>query len=156
MRKAILAYTTTVEAAKTVGEIEAILASHGAKAILKEYDGEGLIAALSFRMDSPRGELEIRIPIKIEAILKIMHKRYIARKISFRYAQRPQAVRIAWRIAKAWLEVQMAMLETEQAEIGEIFLAHLLTPTGQTFFQAITERNLLPVGRKEQDKHDSN
>jgi hypothetical protein len=149
MRKAILNYTTTIEAAKTVGEIEAILASHGAKAVLKEYDGESQIAALSFRVDSSHGELEIRIPIKIEAIMKILHKRYLAGKVTRRYTERPQAVRIAWRIAKDWLEVQMAMLETEQAEIGEIFLAHLLTPSGQTFFQAITERNLLPVGKKE-------
>lgn len=151
MRKAILNYTTTIEAVKTVGEIEAILASHGAKTVLKEYDGESQIAALSFRVDSSHGELEIRIPIKIEAIMKILHKRYLSGKVTRRYTERPQAVRIAWRIAKDWLEVQMAMLETEQAEIGEIFLAHLLTPSGQTFFQAITERNLLPVGTREHE-----
>ena len=148
MRKGILNYTTTVEAAKTVGEIETILASHGAKAVLKEWDGEGQIAALSFHMDSPRGELGIRIPIKVEAIMKMLNKRYYAGKIPRRYSSKPQAVRIAWRIAKDWVEVQCAMLEAEQVEVSEIFLAHLLTPSGQTFFETITERNLLPVGKQ--------
>ena len=146
MRKAILNYTTTIEAAKTVGEIEAILASHGAKAVLKEYDTEGQIAALSFKIDSPQGELAVRVPIRIDAIMEILHKRYVTGKISRRYTEKPQAIRIAWRIAKDWIEVQMAMLETRQVEMSEVFLAYLLTPTGQTFFQAITERNLLPVG----------
>ena len=147
-RKAILNYTTTIEAAKTVGEIESILSGHGAKAVLKEWDKEGQITALSFKVDSPQGELGIRIPIKVDAIMKVLHKRYAAGKITRRYTERVQAIRVAWRIAKDWVEVQMAMYEAEQAEMGEIFLAHLLTANGQTFFQVITERNLLPVGRK--------
>ena len=148
-RKAILLYTTTIDAAKTVGEIETILASHGAKAVLKEWDKEGQIAALSFQIDSPQGELSVRIPIKIEAIMKILWKKHCAKPklVPLRLTGRPQAVRIAWRIAKEWLEVSMAMLELDQVEATEIFLAHLLTPTGNTFFNIIMERNLLPVGR---------
>lgn len=44
----LLNYTTTIEAAKTVGEIERNLAKHGARAILKNYDSEGYIDSLSF------------------------------------------------------------------------------------------------------------
>ncbi len=149
-RKAILLYTTTVDSAKTVGEIEQILVEHGAKAVLKEWDKEGMISALSFQINSSRGELSVRIPIKIDAISAVLWKKYLARKISHAMTRRPQAVRIGWRIAKSWVEVQMAMIELEQAEVSEIFLPYLMTPGGKTFFEVITERNMLPVGRGEQ------
>ena len=37
---AILNYTTTIDAYKTVSEIERILVMHGAKSIMKQYEGE--------------------------------------------------------------------------------------------------------------------
>jgi len=45
---AIKNYTTKIDVNKTVGEIESILASHGAKKILKEYYGDGSIESISF------------------------------------------------------------------------------------------------------------
>lgn len=44
----ILNYTTEVESAKTVGEIQSILAKHGAKVVIAEYDDGGEINGLSF------------------------------------------------------------------------------------------------------------
>lgn len=148
-RKAILLYTTTVDAAKTVSEIEAVLVNHGAQAVLKEWDKDGQVCALSFRLDSPRGELSVRIPIKIAIIQDMLWKKYCAGKLTKKYSDRSQAVRIAWRIAKSWIEVQCAMMELEQAEASEIFLPYLQTPGGQTFFEVITKQNLLPAGKKE-------
>lgn len=37
---AILNYTTTVDAYKTVAGIERVLVKHGARSIMKNYDGE--------------------------------------------------------------------------------------------------------------------
>ena len=48
---AILNYTTTVDAYKTVSEIEYILVKHKAKSIMKNYDGE-TITGLSFLIDT--------------------------------------------------------------------------------------------------------
>ena len=39
---AILNYTTTIDAFKTVSEIEYILMKHGAKSIMKNYEGESV------------------------------------------------------------------------------------------------------------------
>jgi len=49
----ILDYTTRVPVARTVAEIEAKLARAKAWAILKEYDSDGTVSALSFRNSDP-------------------------------------------------------------------------------------------------------
>ena len=46
----ILDYSTRVPVARTVAEIEARLAGAKAEAILKEYDSDGMVSALSFRI----------------------------------------------------------------------------------------------------------
>lgn len=48
---AILNYTTTVDAYKTVAGIERVLVKHGARSIMKNYDGE-TITGLSFLIDT--------------------------------------------------------------------------------------------------------
>ena len=47
---AILNYTTTVDAFKTVSEIEYILMMHEAKSILKQYENKSIIG-ISFLID---------------------------------------------------------------------------------------------------------
>lgn len=46
----LLNYTTKVSTDKTVGEIQKMLAKAGAKAILSEYDNDGEVSAVSFKM----------------------------------------------------------------------------------------------------------
>ena len=46
----ILDYSTRVPVARTVAEIEGKLAKAKAEAILKEYDSDGMVSALSFRI----------------------------------------------------------------------------------------------------------
>ena len=54
---AILNYTTTVDAFKTVSEIEYILMRHKAKSIMKDYDGEKLALEVYFRRPHRRNLL---------------------------------------------------------------------------------------------------
>lgn len=46
----LLNYTTTIEASKTVSEIQTMLAKHGARAVLIEYDKQGFVEALFFKV----------------------------------------------------------------------------------------------------------
>ena len=57
----ILDYTR-VPVAKTVAEIEAKLARAKAEAILKEYDSDGTVSALSFRIRTEFGVLTFLLP----------------------------------------------------------------------------------------------
>lgn len=149
-RQGLLNYTTSIEAIKTVGEIQGILVAHGARAILMEYGQDGSIEALAFKIASPHGELGIRLPVKPDAILQILTKQYRAGKVPRRYIDRAQAVRIAWRITKDWVEAQMAILETEMVKMEQVFLPYIVTPSGLTLFEVMESRNLLQEGKADE------
>lgn len=70
---AILNYTTTIDAFKSVSEIEYILVQHKAKSIMKNYDNEKIVG-LSFLIDNGISQIPVRIPAKTEECLKVLKK----------------------------------------------------------------------------------
>lgn len=138
----LLNYTTSIQAAKTIMEIQANLAKHGAKAILTEYDDEGHVEALSFKVETEYGELGFRLPVDPEAVLKVLLRQNVPRS----YCNHAQAVKIAWRIVKDWVAAQMAILETEMVEMQQIFLPYMITPAGNTLYSAMRDRKFLTAG----------
>ncbi len=146
----ILNYTTSIEASKTVSEIQKILVSHGATSILTNYDSEGMIESLSFKVKAPTGEeVPIKLPVEPEAVLKVMSK--YGSHVPYRYQNKAQAVRVAWRIIKDWTEAQMALLETQMVKIDQIFLPYTIIRDDKTAYQIITESRLqLEVGNNEE------
>jgi len=140
----LLNYTTTVDAAKTVAQIQLILAKHGARAVLINYSDTGDIEALSFKVQTPHGEVGIQLPVNTESILKVLEKQ----NLPPRYVNRPQAIRIAWRIVKDWVEAQMAILETEMVKMEQIFLPYILSEEGRTLYEVMVDSKFqLPEGR---------
>lgn len=140
----ILNYTTTIEAEKSIMEIEKILVAHGARAVMKDYDNTGFPVALSFVIKSPQGDFPVRLPADPEVVLKVMVKQ----KARSGLVNRAQAYRVAWRIIKDWVEAQMAILETEQVKIDQIFLPYIETNNGATVYQLFQAKRdlLLPGG----------
>ena len=132
---ALLNYTTKIEAAKTVGEIQKVLAFHGAKSILIDYSPDGTVESLAFKLPTPHGDIAFRLPIDPDAVLRVLARQGITGK----YATRPQAVRIAWRIVKDWVKAQMAILETEMVEMEQVFLPYVITKSGQTLYEAMID-----------------
>lgn len=128
----ILRYTTQIEAVKTVGEIQGILAAAGAESVLTEYGPTGLVAALSFRMNTVNGQLAFRLPCRTAGVLK----RLEAGEVPKRLQNEKQAARVSWRILKNWVEAQLAIVETEHAELAEVFLPYMQDPkTGRTVYE---------------------
>ena len=140
----LLNYTTQIEASKTVGQIHGILVAHGARAILTNYDSQGQIESLSFEVETPHGIANISLPIDPEAVLRVMMRSdsHVPRRL----VTRAQAVRIAWRIVKDWVEAQMAILETEMVKMEQIFLPYIQTQSGQTLFEVFESRKMLTQG----------
>lgn len=147
----LLNYTTKVEAAKTVEQIQRILVAHGARAVLVNYGDDGSIQSLAFKAMGPQGEIAIKLPIDPEATLRVLTRQYNAGKIPHRYINRPQAVRVAWRIIREWVAAQMAILETEMVRLEQIFLPYVVTRDGRTIYEIAAESYLLGEG----DKHGS-
>ena len=143
----LLNYTTAISAQKTVGEIMAILVSHGAKAVLMNYDETGQIESLSFQVATVAGEMGIRLPINPDAVLKVMSRQHIPKK----YQNKTQAIKVAWRIAETWIRAQSAIIETEMVSLEQIFLPYWITPSGKTLYDHLVDTKFqLGRGKEEQ------
>jgi len=128
-------YSTSVEALKTVGEIQGMLVAHGAKSILMSYGRDGSIESLSFTVETPYGDMPIKLPVDARAVLKVLEKQ----QVPPRFANYPQAVRVAWRIVKDWVRAQMAILETEMVKMEQIFLPYMITKNDRTFYETMVD-----------------
>lgn len=138
-------YTTAVAALKTVGEIQGILVAHGARSILMSYGKDGSIESLSFIVETPYGDMPIRLPINARAVLNVLEEQ----RVPPRYANYPQAVRIAWRIVKDWVRAQMAILETEMVKMEQIFLPYVIVKDDKTLYEVMKEKSFyLTEGQK--------
>lgn len=142
----LLNYTTTISAQKTVGEIMGILVSHGAKAVLMNYDETGQIESLSFQVATVAGEMGIRLPINPDAVLKVMSRQHIPKK----YQSKTQAIKVAWRIAETWIRAQSAIIETEMVSLEQVFLPYWITPSGKTLYEHLVDTKFqLNCGKEE-------
>jgi len=124
---AILNYTTTINTEKTASEIQKKLASSGAQAVLSEYDNNGIMCAMSFRINN----IYFRLPINIEGVYKAMNK---DSRIPRGYKTYSQASRVAWRIIKDWIEAQIAIIQAGQAELIQVFFPYAQNQLGQTIY----------------------
>ncbi len=139
---AILNYTTTIDAFKSVSEIEYILVQHKAKSIMKNYDNEKIVG-LSFLIDNGISQIPVRIPAKTEECLKVLKKQKQENPKKKIIDTQEQAERVAWRILKNWIEVQMALLDMKMVQFEEIFLPYIETGNGQTLYERLEEKRFL-------------
>lgn len=138
----ILNYTTTIDAFKTVSEIEYILMMHGAKSIIKQYENKSVIG-ISFLVDTGMQQIPIRLPARIDACLNVLRREKRENPRKQIKDTREQAERVAWRILKDWVEAQMALMDIEMARFEEIFLPYIQSNNGQTVYERLEEKQFL-------------
>ena len=139
---ALLNYTTTVEAYKTVSEIEQMLVKHGAKSIMKQFD-DGMITSLSFLINTGVNDIPIKLPIRVDDVLQVLIEQKKMHPKAGIKATKVQANRVAWRILKDWIEVQMALLDIGMVQFEEIFLSYIETAGGKTIYEKLEEKHFL-------------
>lgn len=127
--KQILNYSTGINPLKTCGEIMAMLAAKGASAIQIEY-ANGLPCGMSFKIDCDGQSIPFRIPANPVGVLQALKR---SAPPSMRTPE--QAQRVAWRIMKDYIEVQLAVVESQQAQFAEVFMGYAIVQGGQTLFE---------------------
>lgn len=142
---ALLNYSTTVDAYKTVAEIEQMLVRHGAKSIMKSYEGED-VTSLSFLINTGNGNIPVKLPVRLDDVLQVLTDQKKAHPKANIKATREQANRVAWRILKDWIEVQMALLDMQMVKFEEIFLSYIETADGKTVYEKLEEKHFLLNG----------
>lgn len=135
---AILNYTTSIATEKTAAEIQKKLASTGAQAVLSEYDENGVMYAMSFRISG----LYFRLPINIEGVYQSLNKDSRTPK---RLKTYEQAARVAWRIIKDWIEAQIAIIQAGQADLEQVFLPYAQNQDGKTLYETIKENGFKQI-----------
>jgi hypothetical protein len=134
---AILNYTTQISAEKTVTEIQSMLAKAKAQAIMTEYDPEGVLSALSFRIMTGAGVMTFRLPANVQKIYQVIVR---DRRIAPKLRTREQAARVAWRIMKDWLEAQLAIVTAEMVDLEQVFLPYAQGADGRTLYESLKDR----------------
>jgi hypothetical protein len=143
MKRKIKDYTTDIAAEKTIIEINAILQRAKVRGVMTEFDDDGQISAIFFRVPTGDRELSFKLPAKPESVYKRL---YAGKRSEYRYRKLclEKSRNIAWRIVKDWLEVQITMIELEQAEVSEVFLPYLLVEDGTvTLFEQMKQKQFL-------------
>jgi hypothetical protein len=143
-------YSTRIEASKTVGEMQALLAAHGASRIAVDYDGGGPVA-LHFMLTTPHGQRSFALPVNVEAMERLLVREDRAGRLKSGSkadrTSRAQAERVAWRVMKDWLAAQLALVATQMVDLDEVFLPYLVVDqaSGRSLYAVYKEREALAL-----------
>jgi hypothetical protein len=140
--------TTQVEDAKTVAEIQALLARQGASSVSVEYSN-GNVDSVCFRLKVGDASIPFRLPCRYKAVENLLKKS--GKKVRRNDSIERWARRVAWRQILRWVEAQLALIETGMVKPQEVFLSYAIVNSGkgeQTMFEMISERNFLAIESK--------
>ncbi len=139
-----LNYTTAIPAHQSVAECQSILAAAGAASVAVHYHS-GQPSGLSFQLKTPHGPRNFTLPVDVAAMQAVLAR---ARKdgafeslhASYAklqgYVSREHAGRVAWRVAKDWLEANLALIAAQMATIDQVMLPYLHVDGDKTLWQA--------------------
>lgn len=151
-------YTSDVPAAQTIARIEKVLIQCGVTGITKEYAPQpaGVLAAITFTVNTPEGKtLAIRLPADKEACQRALWLDYVdgdeldkngelsrwhSRKKKKKADFAEQAERTAWRLVQDWIEIQLSMIQMQQADFAQVFLPYVWDGR-RTFYDALKADN---------------
>jgi hypothetical protein len=130
---------------KTVGEIQAMLAKVGASQIMADYDTDGNVIALSFRIKVEQEFISFKLPTDWKPVQETLRRQNVSRQ----YQTPEHALRVAWRITKNWVEAQLAIIETKMVTTAQVFLPYAITKDGSTVYEYIANNQGLLLGTGE-------
>lgn len=139
-------YTSTVPIERSINHIESKLVTHGAKDIMKRYDSIGRLESICFIIFVSGNNVSFKLPAKIDACCEIL-KSEIKRPRDGTYEKvEKQAERTAWKLVSDWVDIQISMIELQQAEFMEVFLPYAYNAQNQqTFYEKIKESKFLAL-----------
>lgn len=137
--------TTEIEAERTTSEITRLLVPRGATGILTDYDTNQRVSAVSFKMQLGARDVGFRLPCQWRPVLVLLSE---DTALKAKFKTEDQAVRVAWRIIHAWVEAQMALVDTRMVEMRTVFLPYVVMPNGQTLGETVEQNPQFLLGEK--------
>lgn len=129
-------YTTRIPAVQTVGEIQGILAAHDARKVMMDYAENGKVTAVTFALECCGSLRGFRLEARPDGVKTVMERERLK-------CDDEQAERIAWRNLKDWIAAQVALVETAQATMDELFFPKLIDRSERTIYEAFRSGQLM-------------
>lgn len=135
----LLNYTTTISASKTISEMQDALAKAGAAAVAIQYE-DGRPHGITFQLRTPQGAQLFTLPVDSVPVQRILAKEKVRGTLAERMQTvAAQADRTAWRVAKSWLEAQLALVQIGLASLDQVMLPYLHVDGDKTLYAAYSE-----------------
>ena len=123
---------TYTQSPRIFEDIQKTLREHQARSVTLEYDGDKRIEAISFVLAIGTQSFSFKLPARYKNVESIFERK---RGRRLNDAEKDQAYKTAWANIRDWLAAQMALIETEMVDVGEIFLPYLLNNQGETYYE---------------------
>lgn len=141
----MLNYTTTIPVDKTLGEVSRLLARSGAASVSTHYGDDGTAVGLGFALKTAHGPRTFDLPVNVLGVqlaIAAAAKRGVGSKMNREKLHSVEhAERVAWRVAKDWLEAQLALIEAGMATLDQVMLPYLVARAdGATLYEVYQER----------------
>lgn len=130
---------------QTFDKIQKVLASHGANKIMFDYEN-GRPVCISFSINIDGKDIGFKLPSLIENVYEIMYggKDKWGNTKEVTDAKKEQAYRTGWANIRDWIDAQMALVDTRQVQLVQVFLPYAVTKSGDTVFETMVKNpNLL-------------
>jgi len=138
----LLNYTTSVPVSRSVQEISKALVKAGATSIMQDFDSDGVISAVAFKINLEGNDIAFKLPANWQSVLEVMRHDGTPRpRLTPEHAQR-----VAWRITKDWVEAQMAILQTKSVVLPQLFLPYAVDNNGVTLFEKVAMNPQMLLG----------
>jgi hypothetical protein len=140
----ILNYTTTVPAARTAAQVQALLVKAGARGVSFEYDDQAVLIGMRFVVATTFGPRPFLLPVNPRKVQTVLSRQ----KVSRPQQTLEHAERVAWRIVKDWIEAQLALIATEMVSLDQVMLPYMEDPIGVTLYEAyVNAQQAIEEGR---------
>jgi hypothetical protein len=135
----ILNYTTEIAVEKSMGQVIGALTKRGVTRISTTFDDDGKPAGIAFTMKTDYGIREFELPVRAAGVQAALIKDGVQPK----YRTIEHAARVAWRIAKDWLEAQSALIDADLASLDEVMTPYMVAgKNGETVYQMLRTAGL--------------
>jgi hypothetical protein len=131
-------YTSGISVEKSVMLIEKTLVEVGATHIAKVYDNNKDLAGITFQIQTNGMPLVFRLPSKWKEYTKLLERKIKKPHRGTIERIREQSKRTAWKLLLEWVQIQVSMIQLQQAEIIEVFLPYAYDMNkDETFFDKL-------------------
>jgi len=134
--KTLYMETTKKEPEETSAEIQCKLKSYGLTRFMFDYEN-GDISGCVFSLKIKNKEVPIKLPIRWRPLWEMAQAgetKYIKTE--------EQAKRVAWRQILKWIESQLAIVDIDMVDIGEVFLPYMLISKSKTLYQHLIDNDM--------------